>query len=183
MNLKQKALEFATMAHEGQTRKGTGKPMIGHPINVANILEKAGFPVEVVAAGFLHDVVEDTKYTMDDIVQLFGLEVARVVAGNTEDKEKTWEERKEHTIDWIKEAPLDVRALIVADKFDNLKALVADHERLGESVWSLFKRGKEFQKWYFSSVAANMLVDIGDVEVPEFFFEYQELVHSFFGNE
>lgn len=179
MERKEKALAFATIAHEGQTRKGDGTPMISHPIRVAKILELAGFSIETVMAGFLHDVVEDTIYTIEDIEKNFGKEVARIVAGNTEDKEKSWEERKQHTIDWIKEAPLEIRALIVADKLDNLNSLMKDYAEQGEQLWSHFKRGKEKQAWYFTSVAKNMLVDLQG-EVPSFFYEYKEKVSQFF---
>jgi (p)ppGpp synthase/HD superfamily hydrolase len=180
MNLLKKAKDFATIAHEGQVRKSTGLPMIGHPIRVAATLEKAGFDIATVAGGFLHDVVEDTKYTMEDIINEFGEEVAFVVAGNTEDKSKSWEERKQHTIDSIKNARLNIKALIVADKLDNLNALIEDYEKLGESLWKDFNRGKEKQKWYFTGVAENCMYGLKEEEIPEFFYEYIEKVKQFF---
>ena len=71
MNIEEKAKIFAIEAHKGQVRKSQKeKPMIIHPINVANILKEAGFDENVVAAGFLHDVVEDTKYTEEDILKI-----------------------------------------------------------------------------------------------------------------
>lgn len=181
MTTKEKVLAFATHAHEGQIRKSTGTPMIKHPIRVAQTLEEAGFAPEVVYAGLLHDVAEDTIYTLEDIANEFGQKVADLVAGNTEDKSKTWEERKQHTIDWIKEAPLDIKALIVADKLDNLRSLAEDYETLGEEVWTHFKRGKEQQKWYFASVAANATAGVNETEIPAFFHAYSALVQSFFG--
>ena len=71
--------------------------MIAHPIRVALQLERAGFSAELVAAGFLHDVVEDTPISMQEIEERFGKLVAYYVAGNTEDKTKSWEERKQHS--------------------------------------------------------------------------------------
>jgi len=178
-----KAKEFATKAHEGQVRKSTGTPMISHPIRVAKMLQDYGFEPEVVAAGYLHDVVEDTSYTLENIVAEFGEDVARVVAGNTEDKSKTWEERKAHTIEHIKTAPLEVKALIVADKLDNLSCLIEDYERFGEDLWNHFKRGKDQQKWYFESVAENAMFGLKNDEIPEFFHTYQEKVKTFFRRE
>ena len=68
MTIEEKALEFAITAHKGQVRKSEpDKPMIFHPINVGNILKEYGFDSNVIAAGYLHDVVEDTKHTFDDI--------------------------------------------------------------------------------------------------------------------
>jgi guanosine-3',5'-bis(diphosphate) 3'-pyrophosphohydrolase len=179
----EKALQFATKAHEEQYRKTKNVPMITHPIRVADILKNAGFSDEVVAAGYLHDTVEDTPVTIDDIEKEFGIEVARIVAGNTEDKSKSWEDRKQHTIDWVKEAPLEIRALIVADKWDNLKSMVEDYSTMGETLWSSFKRGREKQQWYFSQIAENVFKGLKEEETPEFFHSYRDLVISFFNNK
>lgn len=176
----QKALEFATEAHKGQFRKTKAVLMITHPIRVAEILQKAGFPCEVVAAGYLHDTVEDTSVTIGDIEREFGLEVARIVAGNTEDKSKTWEERKQHTIDWVKIAPLHIKALIVADKLDNLHSMYEDFLMMGDKLWKVFKRGKEKQKWYFTKIAENASFGLREEEIPSFFKTYEELVCTFF---
>lgn len=82
MDIKKKAKDFAICAHKGQVRKSDKeKPMIIHPINVGNILEEYGFDENVVAAGYLHDVVEDTKYTIEDIENFFGKDIASLVMG------------------------------------------------------------------------------------------------------
>jgi (p)ppGpp synthase/HD superfamily hydrolase len=177
----EKALDYATKAHEGQFRKTKKVPMITHPIRVAEILRLAGCADEVVAAGFLHDTVEDTPVSLEDISAEFGTEVARIVAGNTEDKTKTWEERKQHTIDWVKDAPVEIRALIVADKWDNLRSMAEDYAEMGESLWASFKRGRDQQKWYFSEIVKNAFIGLKEEEIPEFFYDYQKLVQSFFG--
>ena len=68
MNVKEKAKMFAVEAHRGQVRKSEPeKPMIMHPIGVGIVLDEHGYDENVVAAGFLHDVVEDTHFTLDDI--------------------------------------------------------------------------------------------------------------------
>ena len=68
MNIELKAKEFAIKAHKGQVRKSDKeKPMVIHPIIVANILKEYGYDDKVVAAGYLHDTVEDTVTTIDDI--------------------------------------------------------------------------------------------------------------------
>ena len=81
MDLIDKALQIASIAHEGQYRKNTKIPYIAHPVAVGMILQKAGYSEEMVAAGILHDTVEDTDITMEDIEREFGLEVARIVEG------------------------------------------------------------------------------------------------------
>ncbi|WP_462406714.1 HD domain-containing protein [Gracilibacillus sp. Marseille-QA3620] len=180
MNLTEKAKIFATKAHDGQTRKLTGKPMIGHPIRVAETLRKAGFSEEVIAAGYLHDTVEDTPVTMEEIKREFGERVAEVVAGNTENKAHSWHDRKQHTIEAIKTAPLEVKALVVADKLDNLRSLAEDINDAGEGIWAKFKKGRDEQKWYFTGVAKHMRDGLDTEEIPAFFDEYEQLVHTFF---
>lgn len=177
------AKALALKVHSGQYRKGDGSPMVTHVIRVAETLEKYGFPEDVVIAGYLHDSVEDTDLTFEDIEKAFGANVRRIVAGNTEDKEKSWTERKQHTIDWIKVAPLEIRALIVADKLDNLRSMMYDYSIQGEELWKVFKKGRTEQSWYFTSVAEGMYTPADDISVSEFplyFKEYEELVNSFF---
>ena len=77
MDIKEKAKNFALKAHLGQVRKSEpDKPMILHPLNVGNILASYGYDDLVVAAGYLHDVVEDTSYTLENIEKEFGQDVA-----------------------------------------------------------------------------------------------------------
>lgn len=181
--MESKAMNFAITAHEGQFRKGDKTPMVTHPIRVAETLKQYGFSEEAVIAGYLHDTVEDTDVTLDDIERKFGAEVRRIVAGNTEDKTKTWQERKQHTINWIREAPLDVRALIVADKLDNLISLIEYHRGSGEVMWDSFNAGRSEQEWYFRSVANGMYtpsVDIHPDDFPAYFHEYKVLVNTLF---
>lgn len=96
MDIKEKAKLFAIRAHMGQVRKSEpDKPMIMHPIGVGQLLESFGYNDNVVATGYLHDVVEDTKYTIEDIEKEFGSDIASLVMGASEpDKSLSWEERK-----------------------------------------------------------------------------------------
>ena len=131
----QKAKEFATMAHRGQRRKTSNLPYITHPIRVAKILEEAGCSDEVICAGYLHDVVEDTCYTIKDIEAHFGEQIASIVQAHTEDKSLTWQERKQHTISLVKSANKEIKQLIVADKLDNLLSIEEDLNTYGDVVW------------------------------------------------
>jgi (p)ppGpp synthase/HD superfamily hydrolase len=148
------AVEFATKAHAGQYRKGTKIPYIIHPLSVAKILIEHDCSEGVVIAGILHDTVEDTSITIEDIRRTFGEKVASLVEGASEpDKSDTWENRKRHTIDYLKTAPLDILLVSLADKLDNIRAIREDCEKLGESVWSRFNRPKESQAWYYRNLA------------------------------
>ncbi|MFG6113814.1 HD domain-containing protein [Halobacillus sp. MO56] len=176
-----KAKLFAEKAHEGQQRKGTGKPYIVHPIQVAETLHQAGCSIEVVCAGYLHDVVEDTDYDISDIENEFGKEVSRLVASHTEDKSKTWKERKQHTIDTVKTGSKNVKYLIIADKLDNLLSTEQELEKHGDKVWNNFNAGYEKQKWYYESVANHMYDGFLKAETPDFFKKYEKAVARVFG--
>lgn len=150
-----KAIEFATRAHSGQHRKGTKIPYIVHPLGVAKILIEYGCPDNVVIAGILHDTVEDTLVTLDEIKQTFGLNIADLVEEASEpDKTDTWENRKNHTIGMLKTLSKEAAKLVLADKLDNIRAIREDLERNGPCIWGRFNRPQEQQKWYYENLAA-----------------------------
>lgn len=152
--MKEKAKLFAINAHYGQVRKNEkDKPMIIHPINVANILSEYGFDDNVIAAGYLHDVVEDTKYNDEDLLKEFGEDILSLVMGASEsDKKLSWEERKQYTIDKVKALDIRHKAVVCADKISNLEDLQIVFEINGKYDFSHFNRGYEKQKWYFTSL-------------------------------
>lgn len=159
MNIKEKAKEFAIMAHKGQVRKSDKeKPMIIHPIDVANILEEYHFDDNVISAGYLHDVIEDTKYTKEDILKEFNEDILSLVLGDTEpNKSLSWEERKEHTINNIKTLDIRHKSIVCADKISNLEDMRIIFEVKGKKDFSAFKRGYEKQKWYYTEVYNSLI--------------------------
>ena len=169
MDIKEKALFFAIQAHMGQVRKSEpDKPMIIHPIGVGQLLESLGYDDNVVAAGYLHDVVEDTKHTIEDIEKHFGKDIAELVMGASEpDKTLSWEERKKHTIKESKNLPLRNKLVICADKINNLEDLFLKFEKSGNRDFSAFKRGEEAQRWYYTSIYES-LISGEDKELPIF---------------
>ena len=149
-----KAIEFAAKAHHGQYRRGTKMPYIVHPLGVARILIENGCSEEVVAAGVLHDTVEDTPVSLEDIRKTFGEKVARIVECVSEqDKSDTWENRKQRTIECVKSAPLDILLVECADKLDNIRSIGEDHRKHGDLIWRRFNRPREKQQWYYQSLA------------------------------
>ena len=96
MSLSERALNFAIRAHMGQMRKSEkDKPYVIHPIIVGLLLKKYGYDDKVIAAGYLHDIVEQTDYTIDDLARLFGGEVASLVMTATEaDDSLSWIDSK-----------------------------------------------------------------------------------------
>ncbi len=169
MDIKEKAKLFAIQAHMGQVRKNEpDKPMIIHPIGVGQLLEAFGYDDNVVAAGYLHDVVEDTKYTSQDIENEFGKDIANLVMSASEpDKSLSWEDRKKHTIEATKELPLRNKVVICADKINNLEDLFLKFEKNGNRDFSAFKRGEELQKWYYTNIYES-LISGEDKDLPIF---------------
>ncbi|MCP3031753.1 HD domain-containing protein [Halobacillus sp. A1] len=177
-----KAEAFAVKAHQGQKRKSSNEDYIVHPIRVAETLKQAGSSEELVCAGYLHDVVEDTPYELEDIEREFGSRVRSLVAAHTEDKTKSWYERKAHTIETVRISSIDVKSLIIADKLDNLRSIEEHYNIVGEAVWSYFKAGYDLQKWYYQSVENNMYTGLEE-KAPSFFTSYSDAVQRFFSNK
>lgn len=169
MDIKEKAKMFAIQAHMGQVRKSEpDKPMIMHPIGVGQLLESFGYDDNVVAAGYLHDVVEDTKYTIEDIEKKFGKDIANLVMGASEpDKSLSWEDRKRHTIEETKKLPLRNKLVICADKINNLEDLFLKFEKSGNRDFSAFKRGEDSQRWYYTSIYESLILG-EDKDLPIF---------------
>lgn len=157
MDLIEKAIVFAARAHDGQRRKSTYTPYITHPYAVGMLLLREKCSEEAVAAGLLHDTIEDTSVTYEELLTVFGERVAKLVLAALEpDKSLPWEERKEHTIQTLKELGLEELQVITADKLHNLRSIREELERSGEEIWSRFKRGREKQRWYYSSIVKEL---------------------------
>ena len=136
------AIEFASEAHKKQYRKGTDRPYIVHPMEALQLLTEMQASEELKVAGVLHDTVEDTDMTLEDIEEHFGTVVAGYIAFVTEDKSKTWVERKGSAIEKTKEASLDLKMLKLADKLSNLRSIAFDYNREKDYVWNRFSKAK-----------------------------------------
>ena len=182
MDMKEKAKLFAIKAHKGQIRKSDKeKPMIIHPINVANILSDYGYDDNVVAAAYLHDVIEDTKYTKEDLLKEFNEDIVSLVLGATEqDKSLSWEERKQETINNVKNLDLRHKAIVCADKISNLEDMRIIFEIKGEKDFSAFKRGFDKQKWYYTEVYKSLIYN-EDENIP-MFVRLKLLIEDIFNN-
>ena len=139
--LAREAYEFARDAHEGQERKGDGSPYINHPTELARLLHAAGHDdQELMAAAFLHDVVEDTDTTLEEIEEAFGSGVHDLVDAMTEDKDvEPYEARKEHHRDQVEAAGERAVLIYAADKVANLRDLRSLYASIGEGAASRFK--------------------------------------------
>ena len=150
----EKAACFAAVKHDGQYRKGTHIPYITHPYGVAMILMEEKQPEETIAAGLLHDTLEDTETTEEELFKNFGEEILMLVkAASEKDKSLSWEERKQHTIANLPSHSTSELHLILADKLHNLRSIQVDSRKFGDSIWSRFNRGKREQCWYYMSIS------------------------------
>ena len=149
----QKAIIYAAKKHEGQKRKGTDIPYIVHPMEVMQILTDINCSIDVVIAGILHDTLEDTTATPEEIRSFFGAEVLKLVQTESEDKSKTWKERKQATIDRIKTASFETCLIALADKLSNIRAMYNDKQLLGDTLFERFNADKNSIAWYYKSVA------------------------------
>jgi (p)ppGpp synthase/HD superfamily hydrolase len=184
MELIDRAIEFAVKAHEEQKRKGTETAYIIHPFSVGVILAKAGCSDEIIAAGILHDTVEDTPVRIETIREVFGETVASIVESCSEpDKTMSWEKRKEHTLSFLKNAPLPVRLVSCADKLHNIRTIARELNTIGDAVWVRFKRGKTKQKGYYQSLVKTLCdrQDTGDYR--SLFEALRKEVERVFGKE
>jgi guanosine-3',5'-bis(diphosphate) 3'-pyrophosphohydrolase len=170
MDIETKALNFAINAHKGQVRKGDiDYPMVLHPIDVANILKEYGFDKNVIAAGYLHDVIEDTEYTKEDLNKIFSQDVvALVMFATEEDKSLSWEERKQITIDKIVNGDIRHKAVVCADKISNLEDIAnIIGKNQNNSLFDRFNAGFEKQKWYYENIYQSLIFN-EDASLPMF---------------
>ncbi|WP_336769649.1 HD domain-containing protein [Bacillus bombysepticus] len=179
------ALEKATKLHFGQVRKASEYSYMEHPIAVAYTLLIAGASEELIMAGLLHDTVEDTTYTIEQLESDFGTSVAILVASNTEKKfnddgsERSWDDRKLDTIKGMPSKTSEEIMLLIADKLDNivsLRHLAKTLESQGVEFTKYFKRGIHDQIWYFVEISKRINTKS---EIPDYFRTYLEEVEEF----
>jgi (p)ppGpp synthase/HD superfamily hydrolase len=135
------ALEKARTAHEGQVRNGSGgMPYVEHPERVAALLDERGYGDEVLAAALLHDVVEDSETTLDQVRELFGERVAGLVGALTDDESiDSYRERKAEHRERLAAGDEEALAIYATDKLTNARTLRASYAEEGDAVRDEFK--------------------------------------------
>ena len=158
-----RAAQFAIEAHRGAERRGKGFPYIIHPMEAAAIVATITNDLEMLAAAILHDTVEDTDTTIEQIETLFGPRVAHLVHIETAQKGVSWRGRREVQMERIRQADRDCKIVAMGDKLSNLRAIALDCRMLGDSLWSRFHApdGKKDIEWYYRGLASALdeLVD------------------------
>ena len=184
ISLMDRAIVFATRAHSGTYRKGTKIPYIVHPIEAAAIVSTMTDDPDMIAAAVLHDVVEDTDATLEEIRFFFNERIADLVEAESEDKRKdlppqeTWMIRKMETLEFLRnEADRDAKILALADKLSNMRAIHRDQKTIGDKLWERFnEKRKEKHGWMYRQVAIA-LSELSDTLAWQ---EYDDLVRRTF---
>ena len=175
-----RAVAFAERAHRGRKRKGTAVDYIVHPMEVLSILAGMNASPELQAAGVLHDTVEDAGVTAEQLRAAFGERVAALVAFHSEDKSKSWQERKRHAVASLRQAGREERLLVLADQVANLRSLLTDHIREGDALWARFNAGRRQQAWYYGETQ-NALADLEqDPDASRTYWEHVALYKDLF---
>lgn len=157
-----RAIVFATTAHEGQVRKYANTPYIYHPLEVAMICASMTDDEDVIVAGLLHDTVEDTDVTIEQIEKLFGDKVKALVESETENKREelppsaTWLIRKKESLIDLEKAKTNAKKVWLADKVSNMRSFHSMYLKEGIKMWDHFNmKDPRIQKWYYYSIAKH----------------------------
>ena len=179
-DLLDRAIIFAVQAHHNTERRGKGFPYIVHPMEAVEIVSTITADQELLAAAALHDTIEDTDVTVEDIRREFGDRVAALVHAesdqingelfNGENEEQTWHARKQAAIDRLAAAPHDAKIVAMGDKLSNMRAIYRDYKTKGDDLWNIFHvKDKASHEWHYRGLAAS-LSELSDT------FAYQEFV-------
>lgn len=178
------AIRFAALAHKGMKRKGSGQPYIFHPLEVLNLVSMMTLDDDILCAAVLHDTVEDTDATIDDIRNEFGEHVAKLVSYETEDKRgnvnkaDTWVDRKKETIETIKNIDeIGGKMVCLGDKVSNLRSFHLGLLQDGEEFWNNFnQKDPLMHHWYYNSLK-EALVELKEYAVYK---EFAFLIDTIF---
>lgn len=179
-----RAIIFAVRAHAGTERRGKGYPYIVHPLEAVEIVATMTPDQELLAAAALHDTVEDTDVTIDEIRAGFGERVASLVAAETDQKtdpgvseEESWHERKRIAIERLARASYDAKKVALGDKLSNMRAIARDHAVQGDKLWSIFHtKDKKEHEWHYRGLA-DSLRELSDTDA---FREFERLINQVF---
>ena len=144
-----RAIQFAAKKHHGQMRRETEPlPYVTHLFSVALLVAEAGADDDVVTAALLHDTLEDTDTTREEIVLAFNEHVAKLVEEVSEDKNLEWKERKEHYLANLENASDAAVLVAIADKIDNIESKLEAFEKEGQTLLKRWKQPPEEYLWY-----------------------------------
>lgn len=176
------ALRLAMKWHSGHIRKAGSDTDMTHLLQVSNsirLIDRVNPDKYLITSAFCHDLLEDTECTEDEILDVCGAEVLRIVKACSNDKElkdkKQWEDKKAKYIKTVEAGGEKAMLISLADKIANLKTLIELHKERGEIIWSSFNRGKEQKLWFEKSVLDMLKKHINN---NQWIKEYEDLIHQ-----
>ncbi len=179
-----RAVNFAVKAHSGTERRGKGFPYIIHLMEAVEIVATITPDQELLSAAMLHDTVEDTPVTLDDLRKEFGDRIASIVEAESdvhnegESEHESWHRRKQEAIDRLTAAPLEAKIVALGDKLSNMRAIARDYAQIGDGLWKLFHvTEKSEHEWHYRGLAHALK----DLEVTPAYREFVYLIEEVFG--
>ena len=162
-SLLDRAIVFAVKAHAGTERRGKGFPYIVHPMEAMEIVSTITPDQELLAAAVLHDTVEDTDVTEEQIRKEFGDRVASIVASESDTfeegvkEEDSWHARKQAAIERLASASMDAKIVALGDKLSNMRAIARDYSKVGDRLWDLFHvKDPKDHEWHYRGLADSL---------------------------
>lgn len=172
-----RAIIFAVKAHHDTERRGKGFPYIVHPMEAVEIVSTITADQELLAAAALHDTIEDTDVTVEQIRAEFGDRIADLVHAESDrfidgvSEADSWHDRKQAAIDRLADASLDAKIVAMGDKLSNMRAIWRDYQTRGDELWQIFHvTDKAMHEWHYRGLAAS-LAELSDT------FAYREFIH------
>lgn len=178
-----RAIIFAVKAHAGTERRGKGYPYIVHPLEAVEIVATMTPDQELLAAAALHDTVEDTDVTVEQIRAEFGDRIATLVADESEERpnglsdEESWHDRKRAAINHLANASHDAKIVALGDKLSNMRAIARDYAEIGDALWNRFhSKNPKDHEWHYRGLA-DALRELSDTSA---FQEFERLINQVF---
>lgn len=178
-----RAIVFALRAHAGTERRGKGFPYIVHPLEAVTIVATMTSDQELLAAAALHDTVEDTDVTIEQIRAEFGDRIASLVAADSDtpvldmNAEDSWHVRKQAAIDRIAASSHDAKIVAMGDKLSNMRAIARDYAMQGDALWNLFRvKNRKDHEWHYRGLA-EALRELQDTFA---YTEFEQLINQVF---
>lgn len=175
-DLLDRAIVFAVQAHHNTERRGKGFPYIVHPLEAVEIVATITADQELLAAAALHDTIEDTDVTYEQLSTAFGKRVADLVRSESDQftagvsEADSWHDRKQAAIDRLTAATHDAKIVAMGDKLSNMRAIWRDYRQKGDALWQIFHvTDKASHEWHYRGLA-SALSELSDT------FAYQEFV-------
>lgn len=177
-----RAIVFAVRAHAGTERRGKGFPYIVHPLEAVEIVATMTADQELLAAAALHDTVEDTNVTLEQIRTEFGNRIAALVAAESDEPHQnsnveSWRMRKQAAIDRLTHASLDAKMVALGDKLSNMRAIARDYAVQGDDLWNLFRsKDRKDHEWHYRGLATAL----HELQDSFAYKEFEQLVNQVF---